>query len=86
MDMVQWAYFILCKIDFTSKYDWVKDGQKKYNPEASSYYGVISRMKRIIFLFTNEIYNSIVICSGRDIQIAYLHDSSSEIDYIICGK
>ena len=72
-----------CKMDMTRKARWVLDGHKTPDPVHSTYAGVVSREKVRIALTYAALNNLDVTCA--DIRNAYLHASSSQKDYIVCG-
>ena len=72
-----------CKIDFTRKSRWVKDGHRSLDPTIPNYAGVVSRESIRILLTHDNLHWTDV--KAADIHCAHLQAPTSEKHYIICG-
>ena len=73
-----------CKMEFTRKARWVKDGHLTPDLENSKYAGIVSRESMRIALTYATLHRIIVLAA--DIRNAYLQAPTSEKYYIICGQ
>ena len=83
MEEGEWPPCIYVNMDFTRKARWVKDGHRTTDPTTSAYVGVVSRESVRVALTYAVLMSLEVMAAG--IQNAYLQDTSSKKDYIICG-
>ncbi len=73
-----------CKMDFTRKCRWVKDGHRTPAVEnESSYAGVVSR-ESVRIAFTYAALMGLPVCAG-DVRNAFIQAPASEKHYIKCG-
>ena len=69
-------------MNFTRKAKWVKDCHRTTYPEHSIFAGVVSR-ESVRIEITYDALNGLYVTEA-DIKNAYLQDTSSETQYVIC--